>query len=72
MVGDKTKKLKIAENLEDTIDEKLILSIEKLQEVQDELDKVSSFPIPPHLSTLSAHSSIEFIFSSFLGFHSPF
>ncbi|KAK7347270.1 hypothetical protein VNO80_21798 [Phaseolus coccineus] len=41
MVGDKTKKLKIAENLEDTIDEKLILSIEKLQEVQDELDKIN-------------------------------
>lgn len=41
MVGDNTKKLIVAENLEDSIDGELVLSIEKLQEVQDELDKVS-------------------------------
>ena len=41
MVGDNTKKLKVAENLEDSIDGELVLSIEKLQEVQDELDKIN-------------------------------
>ncbi|RZC10684.1 NAP1-related protein 2 isoform B [Glycine soja] len=41
MVGDNTKKLIVAENLEDSIDGELVLSIEKLQEVQDELDKIN-------------------------------
>jgi template-activating factor I len=45
MVADKGKKLKVAdkgeeENNSETIDEKLVLSIEKLQEIQDELEKV--------------------------------
>ncbi|TQD92022.1 hypothetical protein C1H46_022426 [Malus baccata] len=43
MVADKGKKLKLSEKPEDEnadhIDEKLVLSIEKLQEVQDELEK---------------------------------
>ncbi|XP_028763436.1 NAP1-related protein 2-like isoform X1 [Neltuma alba] len=43
MVADKTKKLKVAEkgeNLEE-IDGELVLSIEKLQETQDELEKIN-------------------------------
>ncbi|KAK7304617.1 hypothetical protein VNO77_42501 [Canavalia gladiata] len=43
MVADKTKKLKVSEkgdNLED-IDGELVLSIEKLQEIQDELEKIN-------------------------------
>ena len=45
MVADKGKKLKTSEkgeeeNNSETIDEKLVLSIEKLQEIQDELEKV--------------------------------
>lgn len=42
MVAEKTKKPKLAdeENSED-IDSELVQSIEKLQEVQDELEKVS-------------------------------
>ena len=45
MVADKGKKLKTTEkgeeeNNSETIDEKLVLSIEKLQEIQDELEKV--------------------------------
>lgn len=52
MVADKTKKLKVAEkgeNLEG-IDGELVLSIEKLQEIQDELEKVSK-SIPDVLSS---------------------
>ncbi|TQD75031.1 hypothetical protein C1H46_039400 [Malus baccata] len=45
MVADKGKKLKLSEKPEeenaDHIDEKLVLSIEKLQEVQDELEKIN-------------------------------
>lgn len=41
MVADKTKKLKVAEKGEEEIDGELVLSIEKLQETQDELEKVS-------------------------------
>ncbi|KAM1340358.1 hypothetical protein TB2_039065 [Malus domestica] len=45
MVADKGKKLKLSEKPEDEnadhIDEKLVLSIEKLQEVQDELEKIN-------------------------------
>lgn len=52
MVEDKGKKLKVSEKGEDdcsdNIDEKLVLSIEKLQEIQDELEKV----IPINLSLL--------------------
>lgn len=42
MVVDKTKKLKVSEKGENMagIDGELVLSIEKLQEVQDELEKV--------------------------------
>lgn len=45
MGADKGKKLKVAEKVEEdnnseAIDEKLVLSIEKLQEIQDELEKV--------------------------------
>lgn len=44
MGADKGKKLKVdkveEENNSDAIDEKLVLSIEKLQEIQDELEKV--------------------------------
>lgn len=44
MVEDKGKKPKLADKSEDqnsdSIDEKLVLSIEKLQEIQDELEKV--------------------------------
>ena len=44
MVEDKGKKPKLADRSEDqnsdSIDEKLVLSIEKLQEIQDELEKV--------------------------------
>jgi template-activating factor I len=48
MVADKGKKLKLSEkgeeeNNSETIDEKLVLSIEKLQEIQDELEKVYTF-----------------------------
>ena len=42
MVADRTKKLKVSEkgeNLEE-LDRELVLSIEKLQEIQDELEKV--------------------------------
>ncbi|XP_027330339.1 NAP1-related protein 2-like isoform X1 [Abrus precatorius] len=41
MGGDRSKKLKITENLEDAIDGELVLSIEKLQETQDELEKIN-------------------------------
>lgn len=47
MVADKSKKLKVSEkgeNMEE-IDGELVLSIEKLQEIQDELEKVST-PTP--------------------------
>lgn len=42
MVADKGKRSKAAavEDDSDHIDEKLVLSIEKLQEIQDELEKV--------------------------------
>ncbi len=42
MGADKAKKQKLGESEEDNtaIDEKLVLSIKKLQEVQDELEKV--------------------------------
>lgn len=45
MVADKGKKMKVAERGEEEednnqIDEALVLSIEKLQEVQDDLEKV--------------------------------
>ncbi|RDY12231.1 NAP1-related protein 2, partial [Mucuna pruriens] len=41
MVGDRTKRLKLAENFEETIDPELVLNIEKLQEVQEELEKIN-------------------------------
>ena len=44
MVSDKGKKLKLTEEEEtDHIDGELVLSIEKLQELQDELEKVFFF-----------------------------
>lgn len=46
-VADKGKKLKVSEKGEEEnaeqIDGELVLSIEKLQEIQDELEKVNSF-----------------------------
>ena len=50
MVADKSKKLKVAEKADNNMDEidgDFVLSIEKLQETQDELEKVSQFI--PHL-----------------------
>ncbi|OIV89393.1 hypothetical protein TanjilG_22315 [Lupinus angustifolius] len=41
MVADKSKKLKVSEKEETEIDGELVLSIEKLQEIQDELEKVN-------------------------------
>ncbi|CAE5964129.1 unnamed protein product [Arabidopsis arenosa] len=45
MVADKSKKSKIEEKVEEEnleqIDEKLVLSIEKLQEIQDDLEKIN-------------------------------
>ncbi|KAK1433737.1 hypothetical protein QVD17_10652 [Tagetes erecta] len=42
MVGDKGKKPKLADKIEDEqIDGELVLSIEKLQEIQDELEKIN-------------------------------
>ncbi|XP_019437153.1 PREDICTED: NAP1-related protein 2-like isoform X2 [Lupinus angustifolius] len=41
MVADKSKKLKVSEKEETEIDGELVLSIEKLQEMQDELEKVN-------------------------------
>lgn len=45
MVADKTKKQKVSEKSEnpEEIDGDLVLSIEKLQEIQDELEKVPIF-----------------------------
>lgn len=43
MVVEKPKKMKVAEDDSDHIDVGLVLSIEKLQEVQDELEKVHSY-----------------------------
>lgn len=41
MVADKGKKVKVGEeDVSDQIDAELVLSIEKLQEIQDELEKV--------------------------------
>ncbi|CAJ2664541.1 unnamed protein product [Trifolium pratense] len=40
MVGDRAKKLKVTENPEE-VDAELILSIEKLQEIQDDLEKIN-------------------------------
>lgn len=61
MVADKGKKPKLVdsgqEDDSDHIDGELILSIEKLQEVQEELEKVLS------LSSMSCH------FPLVLGFH---
>ena len=45
MVADRSKKPKVSEKGEnlDEIDGELVLSIEKLQEIQDELEKVHQF-----------------------------
>lgn len=40
MVADKGKKTKVEEENAEQIDSELVLSIEKLQEIQDELEKV--------------------------------
>ncbi|KAK2387641.1 NAP1-related protein [Trifolium repens] len=40
MVADKSKKLKLSDNTEE-IDGELVLSVEKLQEIQDELEKIN-------------------------------
>lgn len=64
MVADKGKKAKHSEKAEDdnseVIDEKLVISIEKLQEIQDELEKV----LIQCLYALSLyHSFLDFLFS---------
>ncbi|KAJ4916143.1 NAP1-related protein 2 [Raphanus sativus] len=41
MVADKSKKAKIEEENVEQIDEELVLSIEKLQEIQDDLEKIN-------------------------------
>ncbi|XP_019198048.1 PREDICTED: NAP1-related protein 2-like isoform X2 [Ipomoea nil] len=41
MVADKGKKQKVEEKEENHIDKELVLSIEKLQEIQDELEKIN-------------------------------
>lgn len=43
MVADKGKKTKVEEENAEQIDSELVLSIEKLQEIQDELEKVFFF-----------------------------
>lgn len=47
MVADKGKKMKVgekgSEDNSEQIDGELVLSIEKLQEIQDELEKVNAF-----------------------------
>jgi hypothetical protein len=64
MVADKGKKLKVTEEEEtDHIDGELVISIEKLQELQDELEKVFfslSFSHP--LCMLLLKSYISFFF----------
>lgn len=49
MVADKGKKAKVAEGEGDeeteNIDSELVLSIEKLQEIQDELEKVANLSL---------------------------
>ncbi|GFY82998.1 hypothetical protein Acr_02g0012380 [Actinidia rufa] len=58
MVADSGKKLKVVERTEeedsDHIDSELVLSIEKLQEVQDELDKVRFSLCHRSISNLSS------------------
>lgn len=62
MVADKGKKAKLSEKPEDdnseVIDEKLVISIEKLQEIQDELEKV----LIQCFFTLSLYHSIASFF----------
>jgi hypothetical protein len=58
MVGDRAKKLKVTENPEE-VDAELILSIEKLQEIQDDLEKVSS-PFP-FISTFQLRAKFSYI-----------
>jgi len=60
MVADRTKKLKVSEKGEnlDEIDGELVLSIEKLQEIQDELEKVPIIRYPTRFP-----SSSFFVFS---------
>lgn len=60
MVADKGKKAKVAEGEGDeeteNIDSELVLSIEKLQEIQDELEKVANLS----LSLISLLFEIDF------------
>lgn len=54
MIADRGKKSKVADEQDsEHIDAELVLSIEKLQEVQDQLDKVSLFAFEFFLITLS-------------------
>lgn len=58
MVAEAAKKTKVdEENAEEQIDSELVLSVEKLQEIQDELDKVLIIFNPYYLICLSAPSS---------------
>lgn len=67
MVADKGKKLKVTEEEEtDHIDGELVISIEKLQELQDELEKVFffslSFSLPLCVCFYSSHIYLIFFF----------
>jgi len=66
MVADKGKKLKVTEEEEtDHIDGELVISIEKLQELQDELEKVFfplSFSHPLCVCFYSSHIYLFFFF----------
>lgn len=66
MVEDKGKKPKLSDKSEDqntdAIDEKLVLSIEKLQEIQDELEKVLPFSSPSLLFDFFPSSSVSKLF----------
>ena len=68
MVADKGKKMKVAEKGEEEnsqIDEALVLSIEKLQEIQEDLEKVLSFS-PVFDFTKKKNASFFVVSSTFL------
>jgi len=62
MVADKGKKLKVTEEEEtDHIDGELVISIEKLQELQDELEKVFFFPFLSLFLSVYAFTQVIYI-----------
>lgn len=71
MIADRGKKSKVADEQDsEHIDAELVLSIEKLQEVQDQLDKVSLFafeffnyaPLWPWISDCSSPNCYLYVF----------